>query len=265
MGLACLPLRRVVQQVAAYGLDDLADFALNKGGNSSNFTFQLPLDVSITLPTVSMAALGNLISIPGLTLETNGNLNVVLGVTGGFNVTGAWRLVRDWRTSHQQLIPVSEQETMEILTKAGEEFKIHDTLLLNFYKQEHGFTFSFYVILTQTITTTGSMDSLFCFTSSLHKHNNNPMALAANYSSSSGWNIQFQPYPFVASLHIGLDKIDIGVSVCPLAKQMWAVKFRDTDSFAYKGRNAFVKGGRYPISLLLHIAPWFRFSVSATS
>jgi hypothetical protein len=43
------------------------------------------------LPPISLAALGNLISIPGLTLDIAGNLDVSLQVTGGFNITGVGR------------------------------------------------------------------------------------------------------------------------------------------------------------------------------
>lgn len=78
---------RVGVQVAAYGLGDLDGLVLVTQGGY-NFTFLLPLSVNITLPPISMTALGNLISIPGLTLETDGNLNVALVVTGGFNITG---------------------------------------------------------------------------------------------------------------------------------------------------------------------------------
>jgi hypothetical protein len=65
----------------------LANYTFTEQGNE-NFTFALPLDVTITLPPVSLAALGNLISIPGLTLDIEGNLDVSLTCTGGFNITG---------------------------------------------------------------------------------------------------------------------------------------------------------------------------------
>lgn len=55
---------------------------------STDFQLRMPADITITLPRLSLDALSRLISIPGIELIVDGDMEVSMRVQFGFNITG---------------------------------------------------------------------------------------------------------------------------------------------------------------------------------
>lgn len=78
---------RAKEKIASLGFDSISTMRLVKEG-PSNFSLYLPIDITVDLPPISLDALGRLVPVPGLKLDTDGYLDVRVRVAGGFNITG---------------------------------------------------------------------------------------------------------------------------------------------------------------------------------
>jgi hypothetical protein len=70
-----------------FGVGGLDTLDFSKGG-TKNFSLSIPVGLKLALPPISLDLLGNLVKIPGIELDTDGELNVTMSLKGGFRIEG---------------------------------------------------------------------------------------------------------------------------------------------------------------------------------
>jgi hypothetical protein len=82
-------LANMKRKLASYGMEapQLGQVSITKDGGK-NFTVVIPLSMTVGLPSIPLDFLGNMVQIPGIQLETDGNMNSSLVIRGSFKLEG---------------------------------------------------------------------------------------------------------------------------------------------------------------------------------
>jgi hypothetical protein len=114
-----------------FGVGGLDTLDFSKGG-TKNFSLSIPVGLKLALPPISLDLLGNLVKIPGIELDTDGELNVTMSLKGGFRIEGMVFADVDLTVQHAQPLPTGLKGRVcpkrgMVIVIAAPPFKISST------------------------------------------------------------------------------------------------------------------------------------------
>jgi hypothetical protein len=105
-------LDNIKKKLTRFGVGGLDTLDFSKGG-TKNFSLTIPVGLRLALPPISLDLLANLVNIPGIELDTDGELNVTMNLKGGFKIEGmSWKTFNGGQSSDIRAVGRSSSGTL---------------------------------------------------------------------------------------------------------------------------------------------------------